>query len=158
MTLTDKVALNNVCSWPLYFRRANGVGDIRVPANAKNFSMLDAEEIRMQIQLDNNLFTGTNPSRPGEHARIVIVDTKVRNELFGLSEEDANEILVLDDTSVRELLAIKTKKEFGERLQALVTTDAEKKMIIELAKAVGGDDGAAWKMEAINALAETATI
>ena len=38
MELTDKVAINNLCGWALYFKRENGVGDIRIPANAKNFS------------------------------------------------------------------------------------------------------------------------
>ena len=33
MELTDKVLIDNLCSWPLYFRRLNGVGDIRIPEN-----------------------------------------------------------------------------------------------------------------------------
>ena len=158
MTLTERVAINSLCSWPLYFKRANGVGDVCVPANAKNFNLLDVEEVRMQIQLNNKLFTGTDPNRPGEHARLLIIDEKVRNELFGLTEEEAKDILVLNAAAVKELLAIKTKKDFHERLQALVTTDAEKKMVVQIAKESGGDDGASWKMEAINALADTATI
>ena len=50
MELTDKVAINNLCSWALYFKRENGVGDIRIPANAKDFSQLDVAEVQMQIQ------------------------------------------------------------------------------------------------------------
>ena len=50
MELTDKVAINNLCGWALYFKRENGVGDIRIPANAKNFSQLDVAEVQMQIQ------------------------------------------------------------------------------------------------------------
>lgn len=55
MELTDKVAINNLCSWALYFKRENGVGDIRIPANAKNFSQLDVAEVQMQIQRGNPL-------------------------------------------------------------------------------------------------------
>ena len=49
MELTDKVLINNLCDWALYFRRLNGVGDIRVPARVKNFAMLDVAEVQMQI-------------------------------------------------------------------------------------------------------------
>ena len=44
------------------------------------------------------------------------------------------------------------------RLAALVTNDAEKKMIAQIAKENGGDDVAAWKMDAINKLAESVTL
>ena len=27
MELTDKVLINNLCSWPLHFKRLNGMGD-----------------------------------------------------------------------------------------------------------------------------------
>ena len=158
MAITEKVALNNLCSWPLYFKRANGVGDVRVPANAQKFSILDVDEVRMQIQLDNKLFTGSDPHHLGSHARLFIIDDAQRNELFGLTEEEAEEMLILDEESVKRLLSIKAKKDFAEQLQALVTTDAEKKMIIQLAKDVGGDDVAAWKMEAINSLADTSAV
>lgn len=158
MALTEKVALNNLCSWPVYFKRANGVGDVRIPANAEKFSALDMEEVRMQIQLDNKLFTGTDSSIPGSHARLFITDAAQRNELFGITCEDAKDVLVLTSDTIKEILNIRTKKEFNESLQALVTTDAEKKMVVELAKKVGGDDVAAWKMEAIYALAETSAV
>ena len=50
MELTDKVLIDNLCSWPLYFRRLNGVGDIRIPAKVTGFAMLDVAEVQMQIQ------------------------------------------------------------------------------------------------------------
>lgn len=158
MAVTDKVMVNNLCAWPLYFRRANGVGDIRVPANAKSFSMLDIEEVRMQIQLGNKLFIGDDSLQPGDHVRLYIVDDAQRNELFGLTAEESKNTLVLNDESMKELLAISAKKAFNEHLKALVTTDAEKKMVAQLAKDVGGDEILSWKMDAISKIAETAAI
>ena len=73
MELTDKVAINNLCSWALYFKRENGVGDIRIPANAKNFSQLDVAEVQMQIQRGNPLFVGDGRSNQGDHARLFMM-------------------------------------------------------------------------------------
>lgn len=152
MNLTDKVAINNLCSWPLYFKRANGVGDVTIPANAKNFMLLDFAEVQTQIQLGNPLFIGVAGNQ-GDHARLFIVDDDQRKELLGI-EGDTAESLVLSVDAVRELLAVKRKDEFNKRLTAMVVTPAEKRMIAKLAKEAGGDDVAAWKMDAINAVAD----
>ena len=61
---------------------------------------------------------------------------------------------MLSVDAVRELLAVKRKDEFNKRLTAMVVTPAEKRMIAKLAKEAGGDDVAAWKMDAINAVAD----
>ena len=136
MELTDKVLIDNLCSWPLYFRRLNGVGDIRIPAKVTGFAMLDVAEVQMQIQSGNDA---------------------QRKALFGYADT-TDDVLVLNADSVRELLAIRKKDEFNARLEALVTNDAEKKMIAQIAKENGGDDVAAWKMDAINKLAESVTL
>jgi len=158
MELTDKVLINNLCDWALYFRRLNGVGDIRVPARVKNFAMLDVAEVQMQIQSGNKLFIGNDEMRPGDHARLFIVDDKQRKELLGYGEETGDDALVLNAESVTKLLAVKKKEDFNRQLEELVKTDAEKKMVVQLAKEAGGDDVAAWKMEAINKLAETTVL
>ena len=158
MELTDKVLINNLCSWPLHFKRLNGMGDIRVPANAKNFALLDVSEVQMQIQIGNNLFIGSGEGQQGDHARLFIVDDEQRKALLGLDATPNEDVTVVNAESVAALLSIRTKKEFKEHLEALKKTDAEKKMIVKLAKDAGGDDVAAWKMEAISALAETATL
>lgn len=158
MELTDKVAINNLCSWALYFKRENGVGDIRIPANAKNFSQLDVAEVQMQIQRGNPLFVGDGRSNQGDHARLFIVDDKQRKELLGYGEESAQDAVVLNEESVKALLAIRGKDAFHAKLNELVTTPAEKKMIVQIAKECGGDGVAAWKMAAINELADTNTI
>ena len=44
------------------------------------------------------------------------------------------------------------------QLKAMVTTDAEKKMLVELAQQAGSDDVEAWKVDALRALAETAAV
>lgn len=157
MELTDKVLIDNLCSWPLYFRRLNGVGDIRIPAKVTGFAMLDVAEVQMQIQSGNRMFVGNDPSRPGDHARLFIQDDAQRKALFGYADT-TDDVLVLNADSVRELLAIRQKDEFNARLEALVTNDAEKKMIAQIAKENGGDDVAAWKMDAINKLAESVTL
>lgn len=158
MELTDKVLINNLCNWPLHFKRLNGMGDIRVPANAKNFALLDVSEVQMQIQMGNNLFIGNGGEQQGDHARLYIVNDEQRRALLGLDTSPNEDVTVVNAESVTALLAIRTKKEFKERLEALVKTDAEKKMVVKLAKDAGGDEVAAWKMEAISALAETAAL
>ena len=96
--------------------------------------------------------------RPGDHARLFIVDDKQRKELLGYGEETGDDALVLNAESVTKLLAVKKKEDFNRQLEELVKTDAEKKMVVQLAKEAGGDDVAAWKMEAINKLAETTVL
>lgn len=152
MEMTDKVAVNNLCSWPLYFKRANGVGDVRVPANAKNFMLLDVAEVQTQIQLGNPLFVGVGGNQ-GDHARLYIVNDEQRKALLGIEDTGSGEIVLNLDT-VKELLGVKRKDDFQKRLEALVTTPAEKRMIVRLAKEAGSDDVAAWKMDAINAIAD----
>jgi hypothetical protein len=154
MELTDKVYLDNLCDWPLYFRRLNGIGDIAIPAKAKNFTGVDVAEAQMQIQSGNHMFIGTDGM--GGHARIRIVDDEQRKALLGY--DDGGDAIALTADSLRELFAVKRKDAFQQQLEALVTTNAEKRMVQRLAKEAGGDDAASWKMDAINALAETAEL
>lgn len=158
MELTEKVLINNLCNWALYFRRLNGIGDIRIPANVTNFAMLDVAEVQMQIQSGNKLFIGNDEAHPGDHARLYIVDDKQRKALLGYGEESEEDALVLNVESITKLLAVKKKDEFNRQLAELVKTDAEKKMVVQIAKEAGGDEVAAWKMNAINKLAETIVI
>lgn len=63
---------------------------------------------------------------------------------------------------IQSIIANNTNRSHADtdnaRLEALVTNDAEKKMIAQIAKENGGDDVAAWKMDAINKLAESVTL
>lgn len=158
MEMTDKVLIDNLCNWPLYFRRLNGIGDVRVPALAKNFSALDVAEVQMQIQNRNTMFTGDDDSRMGDHARLFIVNDAQRKMLLGLPEESEEDAVVLTVDAIKKLFSIRKKEDFQTALENLVKTDAEKKMVIALAKEAGGDEVAAWKMDAITALAQTVVL
>lgn len=156
MATNNNVLVNNLCAWPLSFWRKAGQGDIEIPANARNYPLLSFEEVLAQIQTGNRMFTGTDGM--GNHARIQIVDDEQRKQLFGMEnvETDAPTLLNLD--AVKALLAIRTKAKFNEQLQAMVTTTAEKKMLVELAKQAGADDAESWKVDALRALADTAAV
>lgn len=153
---TNTVLVNNLCSWPLSFRRLAGQGDIEIPGNARNYPLLSFEEVMAQIQTGNVMFTGTD--NMGNHARIQIIDEAKRKELFGLSEIETAPPALLNEESVKELLAIRQKGKFNERLAEMVKTDAEKKMLVDLAYKVGAEDSEVWKVDALRKLAETAKV
>lgn len=158
MNENPTVLVDNLCAWDLYFRRisGNGVGDIKIPKNAKNFPLLKYDEVLMQIQSRNIMFIGTDEANPGSHARIKIIDDGLRKQLFGLPNESTEKPVVLDVDAVKSLLAIKTKAKFTAALEELVKTDAEKKMVLELAKQAGGEEYESWKISAIEKIAEPA--
>ena len=70
----NNVRVNNLCDWPLYFSRIDGVGSVMIPRKAKNFALLSFDEVQSQIQVDNKMFTGEDGL--GNHARIQIVDER----------------------------------------------------------------------------------
>jgi len=156
MTANNNVLVNNLCSWPLSFWRKAGQGDIEIPANAKNYPLLSFEEVLAQIQTGNKMFTGTDGM--GNHARIQIVNDEQRKQLFGLESVETEDPTLLNLEAVKALLAIRTKAKFNEQLQAMVKTDAEKKMLVELAKQAGSDEAEAWKVDALRELADTSTV
>ena len=156
MTANNNVLVNNLCSWPLSFWRKAGQGDIEIPANAKNYPLLSFEEVLAQIQTGNKMFTGTDGM--GNHARIQIVNDEQRKQHFGLESVETEDTTLLNLEAVKALLAIRTKAKFNEQLQAMVKTDAEKKMLVELAKQAGSDEAEAWKVDALRELADTSTV
>ena len=109
-----------------------------------------------QIQTGNKMFTGTDGM--GNHARIQIVNDEQRKQLFGLESVETEDPTLLNLEAVKALLAIRTKAKFNEQLQAMVKTDAEKKMLVELAKQAGSDEAEAWKVDALRELADTSTV
>lgn len=152
----NNVLVNNLCGWPLYFNRASGTGCISVPANAERWPLLSFEEVQAQIQLGNKMFTGTD--NMGGHARIQIVDDEQRKQLFGLSDIEIPAPTVLDRAAVESLLKMRGKAKFQERLNELVKTDAEKKMLLELAGQCGAENAESWKVDALRSLAESADL
>ena len=84
------------------------------------------------------------------------------NSIFGIHEylvayKVTTEISTIEE-SVKELLAIRTKTKFNEQLNAMVKTDAEKRMLVELAFNAGAENAESWKVDALRKLAETAKI
>lgn len=153
---TETVLINNLCGWDLYFKRATGMGNVKIPAGVKNYGLISYDEIQAQIQLRNVMFTGID--QLGGHARIQIVDDAQRKKLFGIADAESEAPAALTEESVKELLAIRTKAKFKERLEEMVKTDSEKKMLVEIAYRVGAEEASAWKVDALKALAETAGI
>lgn len=154
--MANNVLVNNLCSWPLYFNRAEGHGSFMIPANAKGFPLLSMDEIKTQIQMNNPLFVGTDGM--GSHARIQFVNDAERREAFGLGEEIKQEPIILNDASIKELLAIKTKTKFKDKLNQLVHTEAEKRMLVDIAFANGAENAEAWKVDALRELAKDVKI
>ena len=74
----------------------------------------------------------------------------VRTSLVGII---ANILLA----AVKALLAIKTKAKFNDQMNKLVKTDAEKRMLVELAFKAGAEDAESWKVDALRELSETTT-
>lgn len=153
--MTNNVLVNNLCAWPLYFRRAMGVGDVRIPAGAKKYPVCSFDEALTQIQLGNTLFVGTDGL--GAHARLQIIDDEQRKQLFGV-EEVSDPPVVLTAESVKTLLAIKSKAKFNDMLAKLVNTDAEKRMLVELAFEAGAENAETWKVDILRELAATAFV
>ena len=79
-------------------------------------------------------------------------------ELFGLGDAEVSTPILLNEESVKELLAIRSKAKFNEQLEAMVKTDAEKRMLVELAFSAGAEDAESWKVDALRKLAETAKV
>lgn len=153
---TNNVLVNNLCSWPLNFRRLAGQGDIAIPANARSFPLLSEEEVLSQIQTGNIMFTGTDGM--GNHARIQIIDEAMRKKLFGLDGAEIEAPTLLNEESVKELLSVRSKAKFSERMAAMVKTDAEKRMLVELAFKAGANEVESWKVDALRELAKTANL
>lgn len=131
------------------------MGDIMIPANARGYAQLDVAEVQMQIQMGNVFFIGKG-GKPGDHARLYIVDNEQRKKLLGI-EDGAPDVAALTVDAVKELLAIRKKEDFEKRLSEIAATQAEKRMLLDVAKEAGGDEVAAWKMQKIEAAAKEDT-
>ncbi len=153
---TNNVLVNNLCDWPLYFKRIDGQGDVTIPPNAKRFPLLSFEEVQAQIQTGNQMFVGSD--QMGNHPRIQIIDEEQRKALFGMDGVETPPPVVVDLEAVKALLAIRSKTKFNEQLQAIVQTNAEKKMLVKLAFDAGAEKAESWKVDALRALADTAGV
>lgn len=150
--LEDRIPIDNLCNWSLYFPRVDGKGDIKIPANAKNFSLLTFNELQMQVQVRNMMIVGTDEM--GSHARIKIVNPEHYKALFAGDVEIVEPPKILTIDAVKELLAVPTKKNFIKEMENLVQTSAEKKMLLELAKEANIENTESWKKTEIESYTE----
>lgn len=144
---TDKVAISNNRNWNLDFISAETDRDITIPASVKHWKKLTVGEIEKQIQLDNGFFVGVDGK--GNNAAIEIEDKEVRDYVFHFENNEGDNVVLLNAESVRQLLAIENRKEYERKLNELVATKSDKKMIIPLALEVGIDDVASYKIALI---------
>lgn len=148
---TDRVVISNNRNWNLDFVSSDINGrDITIPANVKHWKQLTVAEVEGQIQLGNTFFVGADGR--GNNAAIEIEDTEIRDYLFHLEGNEGDDMIVLNVDSVRELLAIENKAEYERRLNELVKSKSDKKMIIPLALEAGIDDAASYKITMIEKL------
>ena len=144
---TDRVVISNNRNWNLDFVSTETGRDITIPAAVKHWKKLTVAEVEGQIQTENGFFVGVDGR--GNNAAIEIEDKEIRDYLFHLEGNEGDGIIVLNVESVRELLAIDNKNEYERRLNELVVSKSDKKMIIPLAIEAGIDDVASYKISMI---------
>ena len=140
--LTDRTSIDNLVGWNLGFISSEANRDITIPANVKGFKQLTVAEIDGQVKLGNKFFCGIDGF--GNNAYIKINDKNVMDYIFG-TNNDTEEVSLLTLESVKKLLSTSPKAAFEKELAKLVITDAEKKMIITLAKEAGIEDVEGYK-------------
>lgn len=146
--LTDRVSIDNLRNWNLDFRATEANRDISIPASVKGYKQLTVAEIDGQVKMGNLFFVGKDGL--GNNADIKINDPAVVKFVFGEGTDDevpSETLLTLD--SMKELLKTSPKAKFEEGLNKLVTTEAEKKTVIELAKEAGIEEVEGYKKTAI---------
>lgn len=147
ISYTDRAVITNTRSWNLHFKSTETDKDIVIPAEAEHWSKLTVAEIEGQIQTGNFFFVGADGD--GNNAYIKIEDDDVRNFVFHFNEYENGERIILDLESVKNLLAISNRDEFESKLEKLVVTDGDKRMIIPMAIKAGIDDVQSYKVSAI---------
>ncbi len=123
LSLSDRVSIDNLCAWTVGFVSEENGKTILMSSNIKNYKRLTLAEVDSQVKIGNVAFCGTDGF--GSHAAFRINDPLVREYVFG---EDISPIQLTEER-VNDLLASKNKKEFHDKLSALVVTESEKRMI-----------------------------
>lgn len=130
INLETKVAVRNLCEWDLYFSRAEGIGDVKVPK--KGIVRLSRGEIQAQVYNDNSMFSGVDGQ--GSHAKLYVEDKDTR-VLLGFESEDGKEKQdVITADRIKKILEYKTQKTFEEKVQDEIKLESEKLLLMEEAK------------------------
>jgi len=144
----DRVSIDNLVNWDLHFAGIESTKDLVVRASVRDWKQLTVAEIDAQVKAGNGFFCGTDGF--GTNAYIKIPSDEVREYIFGAGETgEVQKQKVLDLETVVELLAVTPKAKFEAKLKEIVVTEAEKKMIVPLAKEAGVDDVESYKMALI---------
>lgn len=138
----DKVLVKNLCAWPLYFKRLEGHGDIKIVENGK--TRLSVEEIQAQVDTGNKFFIGEDGR--GSNARIYIDSKEMRVTLEFEREpttvvkpEEEDDVppinqKVVTEEAIKKILNLKTQSAFEKRVKEEIVTVAEKAKLVEVAK------------------------
>lgn len=135
-----RVTLRSVVEFPLYMRAQTYNGDICIPAGAKKWRGMTAEELHMQVLRDNKIFTGTDGL--GKNARVVIEDDDVRAYVFDMEKDESGKLptqTVFDREAAQKLFTVTPKSAFVEAMHEIVKTDSDKKMLVEYARGNAGE-------------------
>lgn len=149
LRLTDRVSIDNLVGWDIGFRAVESTRDITIPAGVKGYKQLTVAEIDGQVKMGNLFFIGKDGL--GNNADIKINNEEVIKLVFGeeINEDEKPSETLLTKKAVKELLETSPKAEFEKVLNKLVTTEAEKKMIIPLTKEIGTDEVEKYKIDSI---------
>lgn len=143
---TERVSIDNLCSWDIYFKSEETDKDICVKGGVKGNVKLTASEILAQVQADNIAFVGVDGM--GSHASIRITDPVVRAYVFGKDIDPVQ----LTEEAIKHLLNIEDRKQFRAELEKLVVTNAEKKQIVLTCEHIGIDNVESFKMNLIESI------
>lgn len=137
LNLEEKVTVKNIAGWSVGFARlADMRGDVVIPAEGT--VRLSRNEIIMQTQNGNRLFTGTDTR--GSHATLFIDDKATRIEVDFENEDGKTKQDVLTEDKVKYMFGLKTDKSFADNLEKNIVTRAEKYALVQMVKKLKFND------------------
>ncbi|MCP9283643.1 hypothetical protein [Bacillus safensis] len=126
--LDKKIKIKNLCSWDLYFKKFESIGDFKLPANGVR--QITVAEVQSQVYDNVKMFAGTDGV--GSHAKIYIDDKETRVHL-GFESDDTTQN-VIDQEAIKKILTLKTQKSFEDNVKKSIKLDSEKAQLFEVAK------------------------
>ena len=130
LNLEEKITLKNIANWPIAFAREETAGDIVISANG--FARLTRNEVILQVNKGNRLFTGAKLD--GNHPTIFIDDEPTRIEL-GYDQQ-----IVLTEQLVEKLMDISDFDTFVSQVNNNIVTRGEKYSFAKAVEEKGFND------------------
>lgn len=134
LNLSENIKIKNLTSFPVGFRRINGVGEVNIPPLTT--IICDRAEVVSQVQSGSILFCGEN--HDSAHAYIYIDDKETR--IFTGLETEAEPQDVISEEKIKSAFALKTDKAFEKAINKLAITLSEKRYLVETIKKLGIND------------------